>query len=98
MSDKLNKAKEAFKESSNEMTLVLIKNYWDGLAQSAVWLLILAAFMSFAVWIGSSAMQWIMAFFWFVILVQWASGRRNVKRRTATQALKEIQKVIEGHE
>ncbi len=79
-----------------ELTIVLIKDYWSGFWQSIAWLSILAVFMGFGVWIGSSAMQWMMAIFWFISLIDWAMGERTQKRLTPEDAMAEIKKHIKA--
>ncbi len=75
--------------------IVLIKNYWETYIQSIAWLVVLAVAMSFAVWIGSSAMQWVMAFSWLFTLIGWVGGQHKRRSRTPEDAITEIQAMIE---
>lgn len=82
----------AASEKEEFVTIVLIKSYWEGFLQSVLWLAVLALSMAFAVWIGSSAMQWVMAIFWFVMMIGWAGGNFKKKRFTPEDAISEINK------
>ena len=83
------------KAEPEAITIVLIKSYWETYIQSIAWLVVLAGAMSFAVWIDSSAMQWVMAFFWFFTLIGWAAGQRKRLSRTPEDAITEIQAMTE---
>lgn len=83
------------KTEPETITIVLIKSYWETYIQSIAWLVVLAVAMSFAVWIGSSAMQWVMAFFWLFTLIGWAAGQHKRISRTPEDAITEIQAMIE---
>lgn len=76
-----------------EHMIVLVENYWEGYFQSIVWLLTLAAFMGYAVWIGSSAMQWIMGIFWFLMMVSITIDSVNKRRFTIEDARKRLDEI-----
>lgn len=77
-----------------QVMIVLIESYWEGYAQSLAWIFALGAAMSFAVWIESTAMQWVMAFFWMTTMIGWAIGENSTRKRTPEQAIAEIQAII----
>lgn len=85
-------------EKPEEVTIVLIKNYWSGYLQSVAWLAALAACIGLAVWLESTAMQWVMAIFWFLSVIGWAMGERARKRMTPEDALREINGIIESRQ
>ena len=76
-------------------TIVLIENYWGGYVQSIAWFAALAVFMWFAVYIGSSAMQWVMALAWLAACVSHFTGKALSSRKKPDDAIAEIQRIKE---
>ena len=74
--------------------IVIIKNYWERWLQSCAWFFILAVSMSFAVWLKSTAMQWIMAIVWLLAMICWAVEETARKRITPEQAIAELQELL----
>ena len=74
--------------SETTHTIVLIENYWTGWLHFIAWIAALTGGIGLAVWLGSTAMQWCMAVFWFLSLIGWASGQ--AKRLTVEQAYTRI--------
>ena len=79
---------------NKKITIILIKNYWEGWLQSCAWFSVLAVSMGFAVWLKSTAMQWVMAIIWLLAMIGWAIGETTSKRRTPEQAIAEIQALL----
>ncbi len=81
-------------DQDKTITIVLIKNYWSGYLHSLAWIAALTAGIALAVWLQSTAMQWVMAVFWFMTLIGWAMGEKARKSRTPEDAITEIQALI----
>ncbi len=77
--------------SEDRHTIVLIESYWEGYFQSIAWIAVLSASMGLAVWLESTAMQWVMAGFWLLSLIGWVSGR--AKRLPPDQAIARIEEI-----
>ena len=82
-------------KKKEQITIVLIKNYWEGFFQSLAWIAVLTASIGLAVWLDSTAMQWVMALLWFLTLIGWAIGKSAKMRMTPEDAVSEIQKMID---
>jgi hypothetical protein len=81
--------------------IVLIENYWEGFFQSVAWLLALAAATYFSVWIGSVAMQWVMALCVLMSIISVTNEQIQKRRFTVSDAIKrlnEIQNERNSHE
>ena len=70
-----------------EHVIVLIENYWEGYASSVAWFATLAACIAYAVWIESTAMQWIMGVFWFFACIGWNMQRREKIKMPLDEAI-----------
>ena len=77
--------------SKERHTIVLIESYWEGYFQSIAWLAVLAASMGLAVWMESTAMQWVIADLWFLSIIFWVFG--TDKRLTPDQAIARIEEI-----
>lgn len=78
------------------VTIVLIKNYWEGYFQSLAWLVALIACIGFAVWVDSTAMQWVMGIFWMLSVISMAVSQQKKKRFTPNDAIAEIQQYVKN--
>ena len=75
------------------VTIVLIENYWEGYLHSIMWFASLAAMMAIAVYLQSSAMQWVMGILWTIALIGATAQRIEKIRMTPDEAIARIKEI-----
>jgi len=74
-------------------TIVIVENYWEGYLHSIAWFGALVAMIIFAVYIESSAMQWIMGIMWFLAMITWVVNLNKKIRMTLDEAAAKIEEL-----